>query len=168
MSIRLGGGGGGGSGVAGWPLNFYSQGDFVGSGTAIGANEVLVAGFILEYSLKFTDLEVEIGVADAGSDSDLGIYNAAGNLVAHAGAQVIAAIGLQSFAMVEGSQTIEPGLYLLAATSVGGVLALYYSDLALVWYYNAAVAVSVGGALPAAIGAIAVSPSSYGIPFALY
>ena len=81
------------------------------------ANEIALYPFNLPYPLLVTDIIVRILAADGSNNSDIGIYDAAGNLVAHVGAQHISSTGVISFSIPGGPIIIGPGLYFLAFTS---------------------------------------------------
>ena len=153
--IRLAGGGGGGAA----PLTFFGDGEaFTPVGPA-AADEVYITGFVLPYELTFSNIGVDLHNTDNANDYDIGIYDQAGNLVADIGAQPLPAGGVQTFATVQGVQTINPGLYLFAFTGAAIKVTFNNDSDSPVWVLNANVAASVGGALPASIGAVAVAPT---------
>ena len=161
--IRLAGGGGGGGG--GEALVYFGDADNFTNLDAT-ANAVSVAGFVLPYALKFSNLTIRVSAGDAANDSDAGVYNQAGNLIANIGAQKLGA-GTQTIPTVQGLQTIPPGLYLFALTSAGSALIVACDFDAPTWFVQFNVAASVGGALPAAIGVITVTPSYTRLSFQL-
>jgi len=157
--IRLGGGGGGG-GVAGWPLTYFASVAYDTNNTRAGANQVSVSGFVLPYELSFSQIAVYLDITDAVGLYDFGIYTKAGALIANIGAATQPNNDLQIYPTLQGLQTIPPGLYLFGWTGNAAVVAIHFQDNALSWVFNQDIAASVGGALPAAIGAVAIAPST--------
>lgn len=164
MSIRLSGGGAGGGGSA--PLVYYSDADNFSVFGATGTH-VYVAGIVLEYSLTFSNITLKVMDADAVNDSDCGMYNMAGALIANIGAQALGSVAVVTIPTLQGIQTIPPGLYLFAFTSAGSVLGLAGDFDAPTWFIDPDVAASIGGALPAAIGLRTVVPSYGRLSFQL-
>lgn len=85
------------------------------------ANDIALYSFVVPFPLKVTDICVFIYTGDASNDSDVGIYDVSGNLVAHAGPQRISA-GAIALTITGGPVVIGPGTYLLAFTSAGTTL----------------------------------------------
>lgn len=163
--------GGGGGGTAGWPVTYFGFGhvDTDGTNNAV-ANQVIYAGLALGYQLKANKLVLKIAAADASHNSDFGIYNQAANsLLANIGAQTIGSTGFQSFALVQGTVTFNPGLYIFAWTSTAATIGLGSAGTLPVWAANVSgVGTSSGGALPASFTAPTVGfTTNYGWPFAL-
>jgi len=161
--IKLAGGGGGGSGS---PLIAFQNSRASAVFGLGGPNQVAISGFVLQWPLKFANITVYPYAADAAGLYDIGIYNKAGKLIANIGPQAIA-LGEPTFPTLQGSQTIEPDIYLFAFTGNADVAQLSEDAQALTWVFNGNVAASVGGTLPAAIGAVAVAPSFYAATFVL-
>jgi hypothetical protein len=158
--------GGGGGGVNGWPLPFFSVGD----GTAFAAattNTVYVTGFVLSYALTFAHITINVGTADAANLYDVGVYTKAGALVANIGAQHLPTTGAQTFATLQGSKNILPGLYAWAFTGNAATAQLAFDFNLANWGFNFTAGASSGGALPASISAIAASPSYALLAFGL-
>jgi len=168
--MPLGGSGGGGGSPAGWPLTFFSYTNNTGTGvTPNAANATTAIGFSLPFSLTFAHITCFILVADGANLYDFGIYNSAGTLVADIGAQHLPSTGLLTFATVQGSKTINAGLYLFGWTGNATTASLSgdASNGAFNWFFSTNVAASVGGGLPASIGAITPSVARLNIAFAL-
>lgn len=150
-------------GIAGWPLTFYPIGFFQGASQTATANTLSLGGFVLFTPVTFANITVDINAADNGHNNDLGIYTAAGILAANIGAQHIAAMGVTTFATVQGAQTLAPGKYVFALTSAASTFSLFQGwngglgQSPFTWYSNASTGVSAGGALPNSISAPAVS-----------
>ena len=87
-------------------------------------------------------------------------FNAAGTLVANAGAQVFGATGPVAITLVQGTVTAQPGLYFFAFTSAANVFSIIDGgNNTLALYRNTAFGASAAGALPATI-----TPPSLGAP----
>lgn len=147
-------------GVAGWPVTYFQQ--FVPSvaGAVINANEVIGQGIVLNAPVSFSKIGVTISVADVVNLYDLGIYTQAGVLLADIGPQTLPAIGIQSFATLQGLQTIGPGLYIFAMTANVSVAQFNYDSQTVAWMRNTNIGASVGGQLPTPIAAQPVVPAS--------
>lgn len=102
------------------PFVLYEGGK--GLASLDSANEIALYPFNLPYPLLVTDLIVKILTADGSNNSDIGLYDADGNLIAHIGAQHISSTGVISFSIPGGPIIIGPGLYFLAFTSVATTL----------------------------------------------
>jgi len=142
------------------PLTFLRHGINIGGNARNGANQVSVSGIHVPVPLTFANILVFVDTVDAVNLYDIGIYSQAGALLANIGAQTLPTGNLQSFATLQGSQTIEPGLYLFAWTGNATTAQLRYdTGQHGGWVFNQDIAASVGGALPASIGAVAVAPN---------
>jgi len=123
-----------------------------GSGAqVVTANQLVLNAITIPAPITFSTISVLIFAADNANNNDIGLYSAAGTLVANIGAQHIAGTAAQTFSTVQGSKTIPQGAYFFAYTSAASNLTLYYAASGLSPYYNATFGASVGGALPAAI-----------------
>lgn len=143
------------------PNTFFALGSGQGGGVSVSTNTLTLCGFSLEGALTFSNISVNIFSGDASFDVDLGLYNAAGTLLANIGAQVINVTGIQVFPTVQGAQTIPPGRYLFAQTSNHNSFELFGSTVAFwSWFAATGFGSSSGGALPASIAAPTLSPSS--------
>ena len=144
--------------VAGWPLSYW-QGVFRDHNQDISqsANTLSYTGFVLPAPVTFSNLSFGVQTADAANNSDVGLYDHTGALAAHIGAQLLAATGYVTIAVVGAPITIPPGIYFFAVTSAAANLKLY-ADSAMP-RYNAASSygASVGGALPNSITPPAIS-----------
>lgn len=141
---------GGGADPAGWPLSYWSYGYHEGP-TSLTANTLILQGFILPVKLTFSKLICHIWTADGVNNSDFGLYDSAGNLIANIGAQHIGANQFQTIASVQGAKTIKSGQYFFAVTSAAAVLAVGTGAKTANPYYSASFGSSAGGALPATI-----------------
>jgi len=166
MNMRVHGrGGAGGSGAT--PITHYTSPYEVGPHVVLTANTLLLIAAVIPASVTFANIAFHVGIADGVNNSDFGIYNAAGALLANAGAQAMGSATFSSFAAVQGSQTIAAGLYFIAWTSAGSVLGVSYDTYCTGFYYNASFGVSVGGALPASITPPALALNGNNASFAL-
>ena len=163
-------GGGGGGSVSGWPVAFFQTISNNAASTALGgANQVYITGFYTPSSVIFSNIAFNVNTQDAVNNYDVGIYNQAGTLLAHIGAQTLPTGGNVTVAVVGGAKTITPGLYVFAFTGVAITAKLATdSGPAIIWIRNANVATSSGGALPASIGALTVSVGAFPFGFALF
>jgi len=145
-------------------INMFTYGGNGDSSNTAVANKINYSGFLVSQGVTFTTLGFQVGTADAVNNSDVGIYNAAGtSLLANIGAQHLAAIGVQSFPILQGTVTLMPGRYIFAYTSAAGTLALLKDNRIITWTFNAAgIGTSIGGALPVSIPAPVVSFSVSG------
>jgi hypothetical protein len=154
--------------VASWPLIYYSSGSNANNEALAGANTIDGSGFVLQYSLTFSHITVQIATADGVNNSDLGIYTKAGVRVANVGAQAMASTGVQTFTTVQGAQTIQPGLYAFAWASAGTTFSIKTGQgLPAAWFQSNNIGAATVGALPASISAIAIAPSAFSLYFAL-
>lgn len=155
--------------VAGWPLVYYTNVSNQSASTGLGgANQVAIFGFITPSNVTFSNITVGIQTADAVNLYDVGIYNQAGSLLAHIGAQSLPSTGNQTFAVSGGSKTISAGLYAFAFTGNATTAALKQdSGTVFLWIRNTNVATSAAGVLPASIGALTVASANFPIGFAL-
>jgi len=149
------------------PLTIYFNSSDRSNGVSPNTNQVTAWAHVLQVPVTFSNLTIYIVVADAVNNADVGVYNAAGNLVANAGAQVMAATTWQTFAMVQGSQTILPGLYYFAFTSNSNTISFGRSLVSSIWAFTQNANASAGGALPATITPPAFAPSNQDLPFGL-
>jgi hypothetical protein len=155
-------------GVADWPLPYISAGDN-NNAFVVTANQVSVYGFVIPYRFTFSNIAVASQTGDSVNNSDVGIYSAAGNLVAHIGAQAIQTFtGLQAFAVVGGAKTLPPGVYFFGWTSAANVLTLAGNSGTPILSYTATAAASAGGALPGTITPPANSATIGLVRFLLY
>jgi len=154
--------------VAGWPLTSYAS-LFALGGVAANTNQTRISGFALPAPLRFSQIGVRVGATDAVNNYDLGVYNAAGTLIANIGAQPLPTTGFVSFATVQGAQTILPGIYAFAFTGNAGTAQIFYdSGDGLVIFSNQNYQVTVGGALAASVPAVTPAPNTNGLAFILF
>jgi len=150
--MRVHGRGGGGSATpTGWPLPGYTTDFSLSVLYTATANRLTLFARFLPSSVLFSKLVFYVQTQDGGNNSDFGVYNASGTLIANIGAQILGAQGLQTIASVQGALTIQAGLYYYGFTSAAANLQLYGNNGGITPYYNASYAASVGGALPASI-----------------
>jgi hypothetical protein len=146
--------------------NFFQYGG-IGNNLALPQNQTLISGFLLPYSLTFSKIFFALTTADAGTNSDIGIYTAAGVLVANIGAQHLGTNFGNVIATVQGSQTIAAGLYMFAATTAGNTIVINSSFGTACWVFSSTAGVTAGGALAASITAPTRSVSDLVPLFAL-
>jgi hypothetical protein len=155
------------NGPPGWPIKGYSNLSRLGGATIVTANTLLLYANAIPYAVQFSKISFYVGVADAAHNSDVGLYNSLGALVANIGAQALAAGGIQDIATVQGLQVINAGLYFFAVTSAASVLGIQSDGAYMALYGNAAFGSSAGGALPATITPPALAPSQTLLAFNL-
>lgn len=153
--------------IVGWPITGFTYPAGTNDAQGSVTNQTVVYGFALPFALTFSKITFFVNTADATNNSDVGLYSAAGSLVANIGAQHLATASAVTIATVQGSQTIAPGLYWMAFTSASNVLKLYgnNSQFGLGSYTNAGV--TSGGALANSITAPVVSPLRQTLSFTL-
>jgi hypothetical protein len=154
--------------IAGWPVAYFAGGAGVGQSNPAVTNRVAYGGFALGYALTFATISFYLNTADGAHNCDVGIYDAAGQLVANIGAQALGSSGLNNLATIQGSQTISPGRYVFAYTSASNVLVLGADFTPVPWCSNNGTDVSAGGALPASIVAPTVAPGNRISRFSLF
>lgn len=160
-----------GAGTVASPLSVVGHsapmvfGASTGSVTNATANQLVLYGFALPNLCIFTTIQLYI-VAVGVSLSDVGIYNAAGTLVANAGAQVFGSTGTVAITLAQGTVTAQPGLYFFAFTSAANVFSIIDGgNNTLALYRNTAFGTSAAGALPATITPPALGAPSLGGPW---
>jgi len=137
--------------------------------TVVTANQIVLCAQVIPFTLTFANISWLNQVGDNANNCDVGLYNSAGTLVANIGAQHIAfGAGVATVAAVQGSQTIQQGLYFSAYTSAAGNFSLFQQGSGLVPYFNGAFGSSVGGALPASIVPPALSAAQNCTLFGLW
>ena len=149
--------GGGSGGGAATPLLWYG---FAATGVAYslaGINQVAVTGFALPFPLTFSKIASFVFTADAVNNYDFGIYTKAGVLVANIGAQHLPSTGMQTFATVQGVQTIPPGLYMTAFVGSATTAQLTQASSGTCWCINTNAGTGVAGTLPATVTPQAVT-----------
>lgn len=149
------------------PSSFYQQG-FIQGNFGPSANTIWLNGFNLLGPLTFSNITIVVQDTDASNLYDVGIYTAAGALVAHAGAQAIPAGSVQTFAMIGAPITLPQGRYLFAFTGDGGNVSIYYTANMLTWFENVGYGASAGGVLPNTIAAPTPSPNNTAVCFCLF
>lgn len=117
------------------------------------ANDIAIYPFILPYAQQVTNICVFISAADPSNNSDIGIYDAQGNLVAHIGAQLLSTAAAVTLAVEGGPVELAAGLYFLAFTSAATNLiwAISSDNMEYALALEATSSTSSGGALPSTI-----------------
>lgn len=135
----------------------------VGTLTAV-ANQTFVVGVLIQWPLSVGHIRFNVGTFDNSANLyDIGFYNAAGTLVADAGPASYTTAGRKSAAIVQGTVTLNPGLYYVGFTGNASVLVISaYTSGNLLWVFgsNANVAASVGGQLPSPITPPTATPDN--------
>lgn len=157
------GGGGGSAPLDYLPYNTPSQGQGQSA-----ANQTFVQGFLLPYKLTFSHIGIHVDQLDAVNNYDFGIYNTAGTLLANVGAAIYASTGFKQLATIQGAQTLQPGRYVFGWTGNGNTLTIDYNTLLICWMINANIVASVGGVMPASIGAVSFAEAQAGYVFSLH
>lgn len=154
------------------PITYWAYFGDIGASNVLGvtANQVSVVGVLINWPVSVGNLKFNVTTLDNSANLyDLGFYNAAGTLVADAGPHTYTTAGAKTAPIVQGTVTLNPGLYWLALTGNASVLAISaYGTGGLNWSFggNLNVAASVGGQLPSPITPPATSPfNSFAIPW---
>lgn len=156
-------------GISGWPMSGFNRAGYLAAVyNNTSPNALALSPFNLPYALTFANIAVYVSTPDASHNSDIGLFNSAGTLVANIGAQLISSSGEQAFATAQGSQTIPPGLYWFALTSAATSFSIYGDNTSMSLYFSQAFGSSVGGALPASISPPAFSIARNLLSFMLY
>jgi hypothetical protein len=128
---------------------------------AATANKIYLLVVPIGSWFTFSHLGFYVGTADATHNSDVGVYNSAGTLIANVGATTYSGTGFTTAAVAQGTLTEPPGLYGLAFTSVASTFGLDGDNGAGVAVFaNGAYGTSAGGALPPSITFPAISPAN--------
>lgn len=154
----------------GWPLPYFQFGVAAASATGLASpvNTLQLVGIWILAQLRFSNVTVIVGTADAVNNYDIGMYNAAGTRAWHIGAQTIPSTGIQTFAVAGAPITINPGLYFWATTAVVNTATIYTSGTTaqtLLYFSAFNQGATVGGAIPASITPPAKSISRDNMPF---
>lgn len=122
----------------------------VSGGALAAANKIYLTGFPVYTPIVFSKITLTFSTGDAVNNQDFGLYNPAGTLVANIGAQIIAGTAAVTYNVVQGSQTIQPGLYYSAWTSNGTTSRIWFASS---WGFFTSnnFGSSAGGALPGSI-----------------
>jgi hypothetical protein len=149
------------------PITFFGA-YFNSTATGLGAtaNTISLAGFSLPVPFTLSNITVFINTVDAAHNSDIGIYSAAGALLAHAGAQAFATANTVTFAMIGAPIAIPKGSAIIAFTSAASTLKISNSAQTASWCYSASTGTSTGGALPNTITAPTIAVGFNSINFA--
>lgn len=154
------------------PMTYWAYFGDIGGSNALGiiANQVQVVGVLIQWPVSVGNIKFNVTTQDNSANLyDVGFYNAGGSLVADAGPASYTTTGAKTAAIVQGTVRLNPGLYWLALTGNGSVLAISaYGTGVLNWTFggNLNVAASVGGQLPTTITPPAASPfNSFAVPW---
>lgn len=121
-----------------------------------GANQTYASGLIINYPISVGHIAFDVAVLDNSANLyDVGLYNAAGNLVANVGAASYITTGLFTPALAQGTVRLNPGLYYVSLTGNATVMKIFgmasNATQSFVWGFSANAGASIGGALPATI-----------------
>jgi hypothetical protein len=152
----------------GWPIAAYSTGLAPTLGTVVGANSSVLWAWFLPASVTFSHIAINIAFADAANNSDVGIYNAAGTLLADVGAQHMGSTGNQVFNVSGGAKTVGPGLIFFLCATASGTFSINSSTGLMALNFTTAFAASVGGACPASITPPSIGNGGRGPAFCLF
>lgn len=140
-----------------------------------GANQTNVWGIALPTLSLTQGFSVQIGTLDAGGLYSFGVYNAAGNLVAHTAPAAITGTGIQNYAWTSTPILIPAGIYFIAFTgnaTTAHLLGAGANTGHAITYAsgnNVAGGSTTGGALNASITVPTYAPLQSGmIMFAIY
>lgn len=169
VSARITGTGAVGSGldVAGWPVTAYVNFSLNNVGFGFTVNKLMYVIFPLGYSLLVSRASFNVHTADAVNNTDFGIYNSAGTLVANIGAQILGSTGDKIISFVQGSVAMPPGLYAGVFTSNGSTFQTLGSTTNYSLGFSSAYSASSGGACPATITFPTVTPAPDNVAFQL-
>jgi hypothetical protein len=167
--VNLSGGSGAGT-PTGWPLTFWTNRAACGNATIgqpFGNNTYTLYGFSLEAAVLVNKIVVWIAVIDAAGLYDLGIYNAAGTLVAHTGPIHLPSANMQAFSVAGAPITLPAGKYYFATTgsAVTAQYQVFTGGSGAVSFANATgLGAATGGTLPATIAPPADAFAAAGNP----
>jgi hypothetical protein len=150
------------------PMTFWAAASASVSGFGnTSANMLFISSIEIPAPLTFAHIIAQASTGDGANNSDIGLYNISGTLIANIGAQLISVTTAVSYATLQGAQTIPQGSYLVAMTSVGTTLKLFGANSYYVQYHSAAYGSSSGGALPASITppTLSIAASNLGLYF---
>lgn len=125
------------------------------------ANQVAVWPFYLPVAQVITNITVSVTTSGAATTNDWGIYDTAGNLLAHIGAQTITATGVKA---LTAPITLPPGTYLFAITSSAATIKYNGMPAGTGLYIYDTATVSTGGALPTSIVLTSTAPTETPLP----
>jgi hypothetical protein len=139
-----------GLGSLGLPLTFFTVGR-INATFGINANQLTLVGLEIPNLVLASNIMFQVANNDAVNLYDIGLYTAAGVLVADIGARSLPGAGSQSFAFVQGAVTFTPGRYLFGFTGNANTEQINFDNQTLGWFFSQTYAATVGGALPATI-----------------
>lgn len=143
------GGGGGGGGFTTW----FGCGTNAGSYQLTSGNTIALTGFSLQGTVQFSNMSINVATAAASGTWDVGIYSAAGALLANTGPQSYTTTGFFTTAVLQAPVTLHPGKYLFAFTGPTTTLLLEADAVTPSWYFNRGYGSSSSNTLPATITA---------------
>jgi hypothetical protein len=155
-------------GVKGWPIQGFVS--YTGSANvfSLTANQLGLWIYSIPYEWTASNIAIDITTADGANNSDVGLYNSAGTLIANAGAQHMGSTGNIAFPFVQGTLTEPAGLYGFAVTSAASNLKFAGLFAAFVLYGLGNLATSTGGALNSSITFPALAPNIGAPAWAIY
>lgn len=139
------GAGGGGS----KPSVAYVNGQSASNVALQASNTLWGESSVITCAVTFSKITINIGSTDAVNNYDFGFYTPAGVLVAHIGAQTLPTTGYQTFSIVGGAQTVQPGQYVFVFTGAATTATLGFFNQTYAQLSNRQFGSSSGGALPA-------------------
>lgn len=134
--------------------------------SAAPANKVQLSGFILTSAQIISNIWIDFR-SGGNVLFSFGIYDALGNLVADTGPITIGSAAIQPFPILTPATVLQPGRYLLGATSIGGAATWTKSTAQLTWFYDDGSEDSALGQLPATITPPAIALSLTSLNFGL-
>lgn len=131
-----------------------------------GANAMLVMNYLfIPYTITFSKFDLVVVGDNTTTLSDLGIYsiNGAGTVgtkVASTGPLTGIASGTQTYSMVQGTVTLQPGRYLFCATCNSGSGSITYNavSLEILDFEYSSGDTTTGGTLPATVNLTQTGP----------
>lgn len=115
------------------------------------ANDIAIFPFYLPYAMTVTNIIINVTAADGSNNSDVGIYDTAGNLLGQAGAQLFSSTGILTCALSGGAIDLPAGLYLFGITSASTTMSWACGPAdngnTSIYYFSTSTA-SSGGTLP--------------------
>lgn len=149
------GGGGSGSGQA--PLAGYVAPQHIDTNITPGQNHLFINAFFLPVAVTFSKLSIYCQTGDASANSDWGLYNNSGALIANVGPTATSSFNAVTANALQGSQTIQAGTWWFAVTTSGTTLSVDADNTHLWPYSNTSFGTSSGGTLPNSISIPAFS-----------
>lgn len=146
-------------------FHFFSGGSY-GQNFAVPQNQTLVFGFLIPYRLQVGTMYTNFATPDGSNNSDVGIYSAAGSLLANYGAQHLGSFA-EVLPFVQGTVVFPAGEYYIAYTTAGTSLITSAGFSTASFVVSNTAGVTSGGALAGSITPPARSVSGVQALFAL-